>query len=718
MTKTATSASARQVTSFSMYETSQDGLNQQATAGSPTSSNGLATWFNNVPISKKLPLIIVGLGLLSVLSSAVLDVVTASHALSESISHKMDAITGAKTAAVEDYLKTMASDLALQAKNPEMLARLRAFTGAYSQIATHPSSYLQQQYIDLNPNPLGQKEKLNFAHDGSPYSAVHAQYHPWLRNLLQAKGYYDIFLIDAQGNCVYSVFKERDFATNLNHGAWRESDLGKLFRKVKGYGRKDNTVFYDFAPYAPSNNAPAGFIGHRISDEQGHFAGVLAFQMPIGKIDELMQTTQGLGKTGESYLLGKDMLLRSDSKFSKEATILKKKMPASFKAGFLKKEAALHTKDEQGRDVFAKTHKLTFAGTDWLVVAQQSEGELNQPIGDMQRDVVIAIVVLALLLSGAGFFLGDNIAKALQSTVKSMKSLAKGNTDLNITGQNRQDEIGDMAKALQVFKGNAIEKDNLTQKLLTLADSLEANVKGAVGVMQQQTRNLSQAASAMATGADTTLHSIQSVYASSSQMSEAANEIASQVAHSHVIVEKAQGQTQKTMDMMGVLDASTQQIGEVVTLIRSITDQTNLLALNATIEASRAGDAGKGFAVVASEVKELAHQTASATEEVDKQVGSIQGESTASIAAMRSISNIVEEVSSSSRSIAAAVEEQTATLSDMSQNLASVAQESDGFKGHIQNVSEAASDLVSQVETVEQQLNNFLRELRQANTQK
>jgi methyl-accepting chemotaxis protein len=119
---------------------------------------------------------------------------------------------------------------------------------------------LQRLYIDDNPNPTGSKENLDFAPDGSVYSTIHAQFHPWFRQFLRERGYYDIFLFDTDGNLVYTVFEELDYATNLNTGQWRDSDLGNAFRAAVQTGAGSDLHFFDFQSYAPSHGAPAAFV--------------------------------------------------------------------------------------------------------------------------------------------------------------------------------------------------------------------------------------------------------------------------------------------------------------------------------------------------------------------------------------------------------------------------------------------------------------------------
>ncbi len=172
---------------------------------------------------------------------------------------------------------------------------------------------LQYYYIQANANPLGSKHVMDRADDKSGYSELHGRVHPVVRDYLQKFGYYDIFLVDAEtGDIVYSVFKELDFSTSLNDGPYAQTNFGRAFRQANGMTGKDAVVLVDYAQYAPSYEAPASFIASPIFDGDKKI-GVAMFQMPIDRLNQIMSGRAGLGNTGETYLVGADYLMRSDS---------------------------------------------------------------------------------------------------------------------------------------------------------------------------------------------------------------------------------------------------------------------------------------------------------------------------------------------------------------------------------------------------------------------
>ncbi|HPF36762.1 MAG TPA: cache domain-containing protein, partial [Candidatus Krumholzibacteria bacterium] len=172
---------------------------------------------------------------------------------------------------------------------------------------------MQWSYIQANPRPLGSKHQLDRAPEASGYNEHHALYHPALRHFLETFGYYDIFLVDQQsGRIVYSTFKELDYATSLKDGPYADSGLGDVYRRAAAAQDPDAVVFADFRTYFPSYEAPAAFVASPIVHD-GERIGVLAMQFPLDNLNAMMGARSGLGETGETYLVGADKLMRSDS---------------------------------------------------------------------------------------------------------------------------------------------------------------------------------------------------------------------------------------------------------------------------------------------------------------------------------------------------------------------------------------------------------------------
>ena len=205
--------------------------------------------------------------------------------------------------------------------NSEFLPRLEKNITGTPVFATYrprspASRYLQYHYIANNSNPVGKKDELQKARDGSKYSRIHARYHRIFRNLIKKFDYYDLFLIDSKtGNIVYSVYKETDFGTSLNEKPLLTSNLAEVVKKVRANPDRGAIQIVDFGFYRPSYNAPAAFVAGSIYDGDEE-VGILAVQLPVNEVNNVLTGNRnwkrdGLGNTGETYLVGSDLLMRS-----------------------------------------------------------------------------------------------------------------------------------------------------------------------------------------------------------------------------------------------------------------------------------------------------------------------------------------------------------------------------------------------------------------------
>ena len=331
---------------------------------------------------------------------------------------------------------------------------------------------------------------------------------------------------------------------------------------------------------------------------------------------------------------------------------------------------------------------------------------------------LISAAILAVALLLAGFTVTD-LRRAIGGLGRSMTALAGGDLKVDVPGTDRRDEIGAMARTVEVFRENAIQKDAAEQRqagmereaitkraalLAELADGLDAKVsvivqdlgKGVNGMtdristLRGVTDNARSMSQDVAAATEQTTANMQSVAAASDEMSSTAAEISRQVTMSTEVVGEAGETASAAAEQVARLSDSADKIGQVVGLITEIAEQTNLLALNATIEAARAGDAGKGFAVVASEVKSLATQTAKATEEISSQIANNQSLIRETVTAISRINEIIARVRETATSIASAVEEQNAALGEIAGSVQQVAGASEDVGHKLREVAEGA----------------------------
>ncbi len=710
-------------------------------------------------LSRKIPLFIILAALIGVTITGFLAVNISKGAMLEAVERKMVLHLNDVKKSFGDYLQSISDDLAFTTTNGQTKEAVKEFSEAWKLLGEQPKDYLQHYYINANKHPLGEKHMLDYANDGSYYSIIHKKHHLWFRQFLEARGYYDIFLFDMEGNLVYTVFKELDYATNLVKGEYKDTDLGNAFRDAAASGAKaGDQFFYDFKPYSPSHGAPASFISTPIV-EDGKKIGVLVFQMPIDSINHVMESVEGMGQTGESYLVGTDHLMRSQSRFSEENSILTQKVEHDGVQKALSGEAgATELHSYNGNETVTAYAPLEFMGATFAIIAEQDLHEALASVEELQLDIIIAALVLLTIMLVLSILIGRSISKPIVGVNQMLAELAEGHNDVEILYAERKDEIGDLARSAEVFKENALQKEKLEKDseeakakaeedrkkmMINLADEFESEVKGVVNMVSSAATELAMTAQDVAgrvdqsaqnandasSAATQTASNVQSVAAAAEELTQSVREISSQVQRSNDIV----GESVKRADgadvhAQALLDA-TKEVRDVIQLIADIAGQINLLSLNATIESARAGEAGKGFAVVASEVKNLASQTDQSIQTIQTVIEGMDSASSDIVASLQGIKDSIAEISQGSSGIASAVEEQSATTTEIASNMQTAAtgtktitdglkQVSDSSQAASQasrEILEASQELSQQAAMLDSQVDGFLQKIREGN---
>ncbi len=680
---------------------------------------------SNVKISIKLPAIIVLLTLISILITGIMAYTKSADNMRSVAEENMQTLIDSRTYSIKTLLDGIRQDLGILSSNQMVKDALVELAVDYDDVKVEhgdAAAYLHKEYIKNNPDNE-HRDELTRGEGEDAYNDTHERYHAWFRPLAKSRAYHDLFIVDAKGNVIYSVYKAQDFATNLETGQWKETNLAKIFQDIKEHSDNESYVtLSDFASYAADNNEPASFMGSPVKNEEDEFVGALIIRMPIKRINQVMQNPRGLGSSGETYLIGKDHLLRSDLRQIKGHSILKQKIDNDAVKMALKGQTGLiETLNYKGEDVFGAYAPLKFMGLTFGVVAELSQDEVLSSVREMRTFIIIGAGITLIVVILIGLLVARSIAVPIGKMTKVMHELAQGNLQVRILGDERKDEVGEMADALRVFRKNAQEVEHLREEqaesqrhaeeeqrafLHQMADNFENTVSSvveAVGTAAQDMENtaqgMSRTASAtseqsnvVAQAAERATENVQTVASAAEKLSASITEISHQVEQSRLIAKEAVDEAGQATETVSSLSAAADKVGEVVQLITTIAEQTNLLALNATIEAARAGEAGKGFAVVASEVKNLADQTARATAEITEQIEAMQGATGDAVGAITHIAKTIDNMNEISGSISEAVEEQGSATIEISQNVQEAANGTVDVTKNIENVNLAAAE--------------------------
>jgi methyl-accepting chemotaxis protein len=378
---------------------------------------------------------------------------------------------------------------------------------------------------------------------------------------------------------------------------------------------------------------------------------------------------------------------------------------------------------DEVRNSRALVDRMNAAVTDYLDYTERKADAAataagrTESVSQLAMGFTAAIGILLGLLGG--FTMARyGVVRPIRGIVDCLRRLSEGDLTVAIFGADRKDEIGEIAQTMQVFKENAVERQRLAEeqaeaqsarearaeRISGLIADFEAEVATALGIVTSATVELEATAQSLSAASEQTSHqatavagasaqasaNVQTVAAATEEMNSSIREVARQMAEARQVADQASSEAAQAQNLVQGLSEAGQRIGDVIDLISNIASQTNLLALNATIEAARAGEAGKGFAVVASEVKQLASQTAKATEEIRSQIGGMQGTIGGAVEVIGRVSEIVFRLNEMSAVVAAAVEEQSAATAEIGRNSGEAARGTEEIAQNVAGVQQAA----------------------------
>jgi class 3 adenylate cyclase len=503
--------------------------------------------FNRLSIQSKLMTMLLAVSIGSIIVIAYQGYRSGRNALSDSIVNQLVSLRSSKAAQIEAYFLSLRSEVIVLGSSLDTVQALPDFTAAYSKVlgesqsidarrvnglrqhyrdefaprlgkstSTPPnpdsflptsivSRYLQYEYIVENPNKIDEKQKLDDAEDGTQYSQFHRRYHPIFRRVVEEFGYYDLFLIDTEGNIVYSVKKETDFATNLGIGPYSRTSLALAYkdalRQNNGY-----VAIADFSFYEPSYGYPAAFMATPIY-KGTELIGALAIQLSVDKINAAMTENEnwrqdGLGETGETFLVGSDLLMRSDSRSLIEhredyfkalaeqqvdpqdirrieqlnTSVLNQPANSSAVKKALEGQSGIEPiVNYLGEEALSAYSPLNIRGVDWVIVSEINRSEIFAPVVSFARRVMISAAGLVFLITLASMWLARNFIKPINRLTEGFHKLATGHSNVTIDVL-AEDELGELGKSFNHMVKKNQKTSELVQKKSQETENLLLNM--------------------------------------------------------------------------------------------------------------------------------------------------------------------------------------------------------------------------------------------------
>ncbi|OUR81221.1 chemotaxis protein [Colwellia psychrerythraea] len=652
-------------------------------------------------INHKLVFAFLSISLTPLIIFAYISINMASNSIQAQAFSQLESVRSIKKAQISNYLSSLKASLQVLNDDPYASEAFNAFDKAITSDGLDSNAWRQaenkyaERFIKIN--------KVN--------------------------AWYDLFFINLQGDIIFTAAKESDLGSNIPQSSINQTSLGDAFQRTRQNGLTEITVT-DFKPYPPSNNEPAAFMMTKLISQNGTHSGYIALQFPLNNVNKIMQQRDGMGNTGETYLVGEDRRMRSDSYLDPKGH----SVIASFagdirnngvntdavKAAFNGETASRIIIDYNGNSVLSSFSTVDLGDFRWALIAEIDEAEAFETSNTLIKISTGIVAAVSVLISVLGVLIANNISGPIVQAVAIAQRVSSGDLTADIV-VNQSDELGLLQQAMhdmvaklkdmiEHISSSADQQATASQELSSITELTNSNVSR----QHQATEQVATAINEMSV-------SIDEVTQNTSEASNAADTSTKLVHISSIAVNETIDQILQLSDditkskiLIDDVQAGTKDIANILVTIKGIADQTNLLALNAAIEAARAGEQGRGFAVVADEVRNLAQNTQNSTVEIEKMIKSLELNVSAAtdsmVAGTVQAQLIVDKTNEVTQSLAE-VESSVSMISDMNiqistatQQQSSVARDINQQATEISNISIETGESTKEISSASDEL--------------
>lgn len=625
-------------------------------------------FFRYKSLFQKLLVVLLVFSLLPMVLSMALSLQTSSDALERRAVNQLQAVLSLKKHELALHFSAQSSAMKVLQRDPFIATAMTTLDGAFTSV--------------------GNTTENNFT--WSMFAETHGER---VRQIVEDLQWADLYLINADGWIIYTATQGADLGQNLNEGPMAVTNLGESFALMGEAGTE--IVFSDITPYEPAEGKPVGFLLATIFKSNGvDVQGYLALQVSLDEVNDVMSQRDGMGETGETYIVGPDYRMRSDSVLSPESHSVQASFAGSIEQNGVKNEAVeaalkgqsgtIQTNDLQGERALTAYTDFDISGQTWALIAQINDSEAFADFYQMRRLFLIIFAVVAVIVVALGNWVARTISGPVAETATVAKAIADGDLSVKVA-VTEKDEVGILQQSMADMVDNlhgiisqiaesadqqataAEELASITQQTETAANEQQSATEIVAAAINEMSASINEVSQNTHSAADSSEQTREQMQASNEQVTVTVDE-----------VQQLNASIQTTMASILDLEKGAESIGGILDVIKGIADQTNLLALNAAIEAARAGEQGRGFAVVADEVRTLAQNTQQSTAEIEEMIHELQKGSKESVSAMEQGSEkttaIVERFSELAQALSDSVNSVN-EITGMNQQIADSAQQ-------------------------------------------